>query len=156
VASDPASAVAIGLVTPVGAWAGFVRDSGGDGFRLAFSGTDGGATPSAAEGSARRAELMALAVAYYEEALDAPPPELEATQADLAELVRWLAAQEPDPPRHALFQEAIDAIDDGLAGDVVVARLNRVARVTCGESAGQADPIDLLVSRYEALVAPKR
>jgi len=113
------------------------------------------ATPSPAEGSARRAELMALAVAYYEEALDAPPPELEATQADLAELVRWLAAQEPEPRRHALFGEAIDAIDDGLAGDVVVARLNRVA-TTRGETDEQADPIDLLVSRYEALVVPKR
>ena len=154
-ASDPASAVAIGLLAPAGAWAGFVREPGGDGFRLAFSGTDGVATPSPAEGSARRLELMALAVAYYEEALDAPPPELEATQADLAELVRWLAAQEPEPRRQALFEEAIDAIDDGLAGDVVVARLNRLA-TTRGETDEQADPIDLLVSRYEALVAPRR
>jgi hypothetical protein len=154
VASDSrVAAVAIGLLTPGGPWAGFVRDS--DGFRLAFPGADGAATASRAEGSARRAELLSVAVAYYEEALDAPPQELEATQADLAELVRWLTAREVDPRRRALLQEAVDAIDDGLAGDVVVARLTRTAR-TGAETDEQADPVDLLVSRYEALVAPSR
>jgi hypothetical protein len=152
VASDKrTAAVAIGLLTPGGAWVGFIRAGGG--FRLAFSAADGAPTSSRVEGSARRAELLAVALAYYEEALDAPPQELEATQADLAELVRWLTYREVDPRRHALLQEAVDAIDDGLAGDVVVARLTRAAR-TATETDEQADPVDLLVSRYEVLVAP--
>ena len=147
-----AAPVAVGLLAPEGAWVGFVREEGG--FRLAFGRADARVRTSAAEGSARNAELLAVAAAWYEEALDAPPPELEATQADLADLVRWLAARAEDPARQALLEEAIDAIDDGLAGDVIVARLNQAAGTAPGETNEQADPVDLLVSRYRALVAP--
>ena len=118
----PPTPAAVGLLAPDGAWAGFVRDEGG--FRLAFGRPDAGPWTSTAEGPMRVAELLAVAVAYYEEALDAPPPEIEATQADLADLVRWLAARAEDP-RRGLLDEAVDAIDDGLAGDVIVARLNQ-------------------------------
>ena len=58
-----------------------------------------------------------------------PPPDLEATQADVAELVRSLAA---DP-------EAIDAIDDGLPGDAVALRLATLLPADAG-------PVRLLVA----------
>lgn len=143
--------VAVGLLTPDGAWAGFGRDEAG--FHLAFGTADADPRRSSAEGSARDAELLAVAVAYYEEALDAPPPEIEATQADLADLVRWLAARAEDPQRRSLLDQAVDAIDDGLAGDVIVARLSQAASGGPGEPNEQADPLDLLVSRYRALAA---
>jgi hypothetical protein len=152
VASDTrGAAVAVGLL-PDGAWAGFTDAD--DGFRLAFGAADGTHIASPTLGRARSNELLAVATAYYEEELDAPPPELEATQADLAALVGWLMAQESDARCARLLEEALDAIDDGLAGDVVVARLNAAALGGAQETNEQADPIDLLVSRYLALSAP--
>ena len=146
------AAAAVGVLTADAAWVGFAPDA--TGFRLAFVGTDAGTQISVAEGSARDAELLAVAVAYYEEALDAPPPEFEATQADLAGLVRWLAARATDPQRRSLLDEAVDAIVDGLAGDVIVARLTQASPMGTGETNEQADPVDLLVARYRALEAP--
>lgn len=144
--------MAVGLLASEGAWAGFAHDEGG--FRLAFGEADGGTRTSDAEGSSREDELLAVAVAYYEEALDAPPPEIEATQADLADLVRWLRARTEEPGRRSLFELAVDAIDDGLAGDVIVARLNEAAGAGADQTNEQADPVDLLVARYRALRAP--
>jgi hypothetical protein len=67
--------------------------------------------------------LLALAIAYFEEALEPAPDDLAATHADIAALVRHVAEVEGEPPRRRLLQEAVDAIDDGLAADVVIARL---------------------------------
>jgi hypothetical protein len=145
------AAVAVGLLAPDGPWAGFVSQEAA--FRLAFGRPDGAVWASREEGAARRTELLAVAMAYYEEALDAPPTEIEATQADLAQLVRWLSSREVDQHRRALLREAVDAIDDGLAGDVVVARLSRAVTDDPPDTDEQADPVDLLVSRYEALSA---
>jgi hypothetical protein len=109
---------------------------------------------SDAEGAARLTELLTVAIAYYGEMLEGPPPSLEATQADLAELVRWLGTEDPDSSRRLRLSEALDAIDDGLAGDVVVARLSAaLALAGFPETDEQADALDLLVSRYEALSA---
>ena len=101
---------------------------------------------STSGGPKRLSELVALAILYFEEALEPPPPELEATQADLAELMRWMASQTDGNVRR-LMREALDAIDDGLAGDSVVARLSE-ARAGFGPNAAeQADVIDLLETR---------
>jgi hypothetical protein len=93
--------------------------------------------------------LLALAIAYFEEALEGAPPELEATHEDLSELVRHVAAREVDPARKRLLDEAVDAIDDGLAGDAVASRLNAARPLNTDE---QADPVDLLVSLAEELL----
>ena len=86
--------------------------------------------------------LLALAIAYFEEALDSAPPDLEATHADMADLVRFVAAGDEDPARRARLAEAIDAIDDGLAGEAVARLLTKSRPGTPDE---QADPVDLLV-----------
>lgn len=151
-------AVAVGILDALDAWVGFVREP--DGYRLAFGALPhaGGAPviASPAEGGQRRDELLAVAAAYFEEALDAPPPEVEATQADLAGLVGWVAAGEEDPVRRARMAEAMDAIDDGLAGDVVVSRLVAAGSGAELDTNEQVDAVDLLASRYRALTAPLR
>jgi hypothetical protein len=93
--------------------------------------------------------LLAVAIGYFEEAFPDPPPEIEATQADLSGLVRHVAALEPDAARRQLLNEAVDAIDDGLAGDAVANRLNHARSGTADE---QADPVDLLVELAEELL----
>jgi len=90
-------------------------------------------------------------IAYFEEALDPPPPELEATQADLAGLLAWIAKAETDAARSRLIGQALDAIDDGLAGDAVVARLSEARRGLGSEANEQADAIDLLAQRVREL-----
>jgi hypothetical protein len=135
------------------AWAGFRREA--DGFRLVFGDADGRLQASDAEGETRTDELLAVAIAYFEEALDPPPPELEATQADLGELLRWLGENETDAARSHLLLEALDAVDDGLAGDVVVTRLAEARLSSSGKQNEQADVLDLLVGRYRALTTPE-
>jgi len=137
------------LLVAVGAlggstWVGFTRT--GEGYRLACAGADGGLTVSRRSGAARCDELLTVVQAYFEEALDPPPPDLEATQEDLAGLLGWLASEQADPARRRLLDEAIDAVDDGLAADVVVERLARV-RDLSGTRDEQADLLDLLVVR---------
>ncbi|MGH2358151.1 MAG: hypothetical protein ACRDGJ_09085 [Candidatus Limnocylindria bacterium] len=76
--------------------------------------------------TARRAtpdEVLLTALVYFSQALQAPPPEAEATHADMADAVRWLAEHETDASRAELLRRAVDAIDDGLAGDEVMSRL---------------------------------
>lgn len=84
--------------------------------------------------------LLALAVAYFAEVAGDAPPDLEATQSDLSALVRRLIDLETDTARRALLGEAIDAIDDGLAGDAVAEKLE-AARSAQGDP---VDPVELL------------
>ena len=129
---------------------GFVADSAG--FHLAYARPDGGMTISQSHGASRSAELLAATIAYFEEALYPPPPELEATQADLAALLAWMARTEADAARQALIREALDAIDDGLAGDAVVARLGEARRgLAAAGMKEQVDAIDLLSERFREL-----
>jgi hypothetical protein len=73
--------------------------------------------------AALRDGLVAAALAFFLAALDDPPVELEATQADIAGLVASLVSRDPtDAPA----REALDAIDDGLPADAVALRLQRL------------------------------
>ena len=143
--------VAIGVLPGTdGAWVGVQRED--DGFRVVYgSGEAPGLHPSPTEQAERREELLTAAVAYFEEALGEPPQELQAMQADLADVVRWLAATEADASRRRSLTAAVDAIDDGLAGDTVVSRLNE-ARADVAGTKEQADAVDLLLKRYRALL----
>ena len=135
-----APACAVGRISPEGDWVGF-GPTLDDGYALVVGG---------AAGSRRTASdanvLLALAIAYFEEALDPPPDDLAATHADIAALVRHLAATEGDAPRRRLLQEAVDAIDDGLAADVVIARLGASL-----DPAWSEDPTARLVRRALSL-----
>jgi hypothetical protein len=130
---------------PDGAWLGFRRSR--DGYELAV-GT--GAEVRTVEADAD--ELVTAAVAYFEEALDDPPTELAATHEDMAELVRWLVDHAGSGRRRRLLQEAMDAIDDGLPGEVVATRLEG-GRETPDE---HADAVDLLVRRVIGLIGSTR
>lgn len=132
---------AIGRPETDAPWIGFGLR--GDAYRLVV-GTEANVEDVAAETDL----LLALAVAYFAEALDGAPPDLEATQSDLSALVRHLMSGEADMRRHALLGEALDAIDDGLAGDAVAGRL-AAARYPGSEP---ADPVELLVARANELV----
>ncbi len=156
---DEPIVVAVGTLASRGAWIGFGRLP--DGYHLACGGPDGSVEFSANQDPARIDELLTVAIAHYEEALDPPPAEQEATQADLAGLVRWLADTETDPARRATLSEAVDAIDDGLAGDAVIGRLSDArGRVTSGTGpAGtaneQADLADLLALLCASIAGPE-
>ena len=102
------------------------------------------------------AELLAAVIAWFEESLTDPPPEIEATQEDLASAVRWLAttvdvASARGAELDRLLADALDAIDDGLAEDVVVRRLTVAATTMRGNVNEQVDWVDLLVRRYRLL-----
>lgn len=92
-------------------------------------------------------DLLCLAIAYFEDALGEPPEELAATHGDIGSLVRHVAELEPDDERRRSLREAIDAVDDGLAADVVVNRLHRCLL-------GDEDPVERLVRRA-AEVSPR-
>lgn len=134
---------AIGRIGPDGPWLGFVGSSGA--YRLAV-GTTSGIRSEPADDDL----LLLLAIAYFEDALDDPPPDIEATQADVSGLVRDVAARAHDPELRRLLGEAVDAIDDGLAVDAVVNSLTHARRQTAEE---QADPVDLLLERARGLLA---
>jgi hypothetical protein len=110
-------ACAVGRLGPGGPWVGFAPTLG-DGYALVV-GTAGRTGRSDAEGD----DLISLAIAYFEEGLDAAPEELAATHGDIGSLVRHLAAAESRGDVRRRLDEAIDAVDDGLAADVVVGRL---------------------------------
>ncbi|RPH34733.1 MAG: hypothetical protein EHM90_05605, partial [Chloroflexi bacterium] len=114
---------AIGRLGPEGPWVGFA--SSADGHRLVFGRADGSVAfdPTTDPGE-RRAGLVAAAVTFFLAALADPPAELEATQADIASLVSGLATGEVDAA--AAWQEALDAIDDGLPAEAVALRLQRL------------------------------
>lgn len=113
---DP-QAAAVGSLAPDGDWVG-LRPRG-DRYELVRG--RGGQVVSARPATAD--ELLLTALVYFSQALDPPPPEVEATHADVADAVRWLAARETDAARCDLLRRAVDAIDDGLAADEVMSRL---------------------------------
>lgn len=115
-----APACAIGRIGPGGPWVGFAPTLD-DGYALVVEGSAESRRPAAEPDL-----LVALAIAYFEDALDPPPDDLAATHADIAGLVRHLAEAELDPARRRLLEEAVDAIDDGLAADAVIGRLSAV------------------------------
>lgn len=135
-------ACAIGRASPSGPWIGFSVDLYG--YRL-VAGDDRGERSRPADTGV----LLALAIAYFEEAFEDAPSDREATHADLSALVRHVAAEENRPEMRVALAEAVDAIDDGLPGDAVVGRLSVVWSATADE---QADPVDLLVKLAEEML----
>lgn len=111
-------ACAVGRFGPDGPWVGFAPTLD-DAYALVVGELPGG--PRQLEADAD--DLLSLALAYFEESLDAPPDELAATHGDIGALVRHVAEHEADPARRRLLGEAVDAVDDGLAADVTIARL---------------------------------
>ena len=113
-------ACAIGRPVPDGPWVGFAP-AFDDGYLIVLGG--GGGTRTA---PASAADLLALAVVYFEDSFDPPPDDLAATLGDIGALVRHVAEHERDPERRRRLDEAVDAVDDGLAADVAIARLTRL------------------------------
>lgn len=114
-----AAACAVGRLGVDGPWLGFAP-SLDDGYDIVVANAAG-----AHRSRASAEDLLSLAIAYFEDALGEPPEELAATHADIAALVRHVAAREPEPSRAAALARAVDAIDDGLAADAVIAALAR-------------------------------
>ncbi len=135
----PAAACAVGRIGPAGPWVGFepVTDHGYD----LLVGTDDRPLRSKADPD----DLVALAIAYFEEALDPAPDELAATHADIGSMVSHLAAAEGRAGPRLRMAEAADAIDDGLAADVVVGRLT-----ACVE--GGEEPLARLTRRAREML----
>lgn len=113
-----AAACAVGRLGDDGPWVGFAPALD-DAYALVVGHAGGGLRRLAADTD----DLLSLAIAYFEDALPEPPEELAATHGDIGSLVRHLAAAESDPERRRNLEDAVDAVDDGLAGDVVVGRL---------------------------------
>jgi hypothetical protein len=137
----PARVCAIGRPGPGAAWIGFEADAGS--WRLVFGEPHG--RRLAGEG---RELLLDGAIAYFAEALDDPPPELEATHEDVAELIGWLLAVETDAVRSHRLRLVLDAVDDGLAADEVITRLIAARNPEASEP---ADAVDRLVQCYQSL-----
>jgi hypothetical protein len=133
---------AIGRLYSSGPWIGFQADGAA---ALAV-----GTEHDVRLGPADDATLIALAIAYFDEAFDDPPPDLEATHEDISALLRGVMAAEPDDGRRRLLSEAVDAIDDGLAHDAVTSRL--LSAMPRAQNEQAADPVDLLVERARALL----
>ena len=133
---------AIGRLEAEGPWIGFGYRAGGPRFVV-------GATDWLRDAPADRDLVLALAIAYFAGAVAEAPPDLEATQSDLSGLVRHLMAADPDPGRRALLAEAMDAIDDGLAGDAVAEKLEaaRADRVDA------VDPVEVLSMKARQIAA---
>jgi hypothetical protein len=127
---------AIGRLAPEGTWVGI--EPAVDGYRLVFGLADGLALRDpTADPFERRAGLVAAAIAFFLASLADPPAELEATQADLAHLVGSLSGD---------TREVLDAIDDGLSGEAVAIRLQRLLPA-------RADATRILRDRYTRVVA---
>jgi hypothetical protein len=124
---------AIGRLEADGPWIGF-------GYRAGAPHVVVGATDWLRDEPADQDLILALAIAYFAGAVAEAPPDLEATQSDLSALVRHLIDAEEDSARRALLGEAMDAIDDGLAGDAVAEKLE-AARSDRVEG---VDPVELL------------
>ncbi|MGI8999001.1 MAG: hypothetical protein ACR2GO_04775 [Candidatus Limnocylindria bacterium] len=115
------AACAVGRIGTSGPWVGFAPTLD-DGYALVVGGISDGSRRTFADGD----DLVALATIYFDETLDEPPDDLAATLGDIGSLVRHVAEHETDPARRRLLSEAVDAVDDGLAADVTIARLGRV------------------------------
>ncbi len=114
------AACAVGRLEPDGPWVGFAPTLD-DGYALVI-GVD---ERTGVRSDAGAGELLALAILYFEEALEPPPEELAATLGDIGSLVRHVAEHETDAARRRLLAEAVDAVDDGLAADVTITRIGR-------------------------------
>jgi hypothetical protein len=136
------SARAIGCLSPGGPWVGF-------GYRAGACRMVVGIGDAIRDGAADQDQLLALAIAYFAEGFDEAPPDLEATQSDLSVLVRHLIEIEGVEARRAVLSEAIDAIDDGLAGDAVAEKLE-AARTPQGR---ELDAVELVALRAEEIAA---
>jgi len=133
-------ACAVGRLDADGPWIGFAP-SLDDGYVLTVgSGGSAGAHRELAEPH----DLIALAILYFEDALAEPPEELAATLGDIGAVVRHAAERVTDAASRRAFDEAVDAIDDGLAADVVLDRLARAF--------GGADAAGHLRRRLAALI----
>lgn len=133
---------AIGRLGPGGPWIGFGLRGAAWRYLL-------GSDEAVRDAPADADLLLALAIAHFAEAFDEAPPDIEATQSDLSVLVRHLIGSQPDIRRRALLTEALDAIDDGLAGDAVAGRL-AAARSPGSE---WVDPIDQVLAAARELTA---
>lgn len=139
----------IGRLFEEGPWVGFAH--GADGYAVAFGDpADGMRLAPAPSRSELRDDLLAIAICYFDEAFADAPPDLEATHAEIGDLLRWLAESERDPACAALLREAADAVDDGLPADVVIARL-AAAGGHGGDAGVPAEPISRLTERYRVL-----
>ena len=112
-------ACVVGRLDPGGPWIGFAPTLD-DGYALTVR-SEGRTRHQAAD----PVDLVALAVLYFEDAVDAPPEELAATHGDIGAIVRHAAERVEAPGLRRAYDEAVDAIDDGLAADVVIERLGR-------------------------------
>jgi hypothetical protein len=143
------AASAIGLLFTRGPWVGFAR--GSEGYALAFGVPHGGVRLASAPSRAElRDDLLAIAICFFDEAFGDAPADLEATHAEIGEMLRWLVESEPDPTCARLLHEAADAVDDGLPGDVVIARL-AAAGGRESDAGAPAEPISRLTERYRRL-----
>jgi hypothetical protein len=125
---------------------GFAR--GSDGYALAFGDPHGGVRLAPAPSRAElRNDLLAIAICFFDEAFGDAPADLEATHAEIGEMLRWLAVSEPDPASARLLHEAADAVDDGLPGEVVIARLAAAGGHET-DAGAPAEPITRLTERY--------
>lgn len=109
-------ACVVGRLDPGGPWIGFAPTID-DGYALTFGGTSG-----ADRGTAEPIDLLALAVLYFEDVGEPPAEDVAATHGDIGAIVRH-AAERVGPEERPAAEEAVDAIDDGLAADVVIERL---------------------------------
>jgi hypothetical protein len=132
---------AFGRLGPDGPWVGFESTTAG--YRLVVGVADGTVRSDRGLGLVEmRDALVAGAIGFYLSTLDDPPVELEATQADLGTLIRSLIRADGDQAWTADAAEALDAIDDGLPGDAVALRLQRLLPPG-------TDPVVLLRRRAE-------
>lgn len=136
------AARAIGRLDAGGPWVGF-------GYRAGAARIVVGRRDEIRDGPADDDLLIAIAIAHFAEAFDEAPPDLEATQSDLSALVRHLMRMEANPGRLALLAAAMDAIDDGLAGDAVAEKLE-AAR---SPRADTVDPVELVSLRARQIAA---
>jgi hypothetical protein len=136
------AARAIGRLAADGPWIGFGYRAGAP--RIVLEGVEG-----TRDAPADRDLLLALAIAHFAGALEEAPPDVEATQSDLSALLVHLIDAEADPARQALLGEALDAIDDGLAGDAVAERL-AAARSRRNDA---VDPVELLSLKARRMAA---
>ncbi len=126
---------AIGRLEPDGPWVGFQRADSG--YRVVVG--SGSLLRSRPAGTQI---LLAIAIAWFEEAFETPPQEFEASQADLADLVHDVVDAVHDPLVRGPLADATDAIDDGLPGDAVAIPLTAAWRVMTAE---ETDPVELVV-----------
>jgi hypothetical protein len=131
-------ACAVGRIGSDGAWIGFAPTVD-EGYALTLATPDG-----AYRDAATPADLAALALAWFEESLPEPPEALSATLGDIGAIVRHAADRTDDVDRRREYVLAVDAIDDGLAADVVIDRLSRAL----GDG---LDPVVLLRRRADEM-----